>query len=204
MFTRLHILSLLVVMETFLILSLTPDKSDFIVNLPLVETVEQYVVSNNTDQTLTEKDYYAYGKVENVAKSIAKKYRNISQTEALRVVNIVYKEAPKHGLKPELVLGVIATESSFRRSSESGANAKGYMQVIPYWHQDKIKGRDIWNTQVNIEVGTAYLAECINKRGSYSGGLACYNGAVTPSKAEEYNVSVTMNTREMSKLTVSL
>lgn len=204
MFTRLHVLALLVVAEMFLILSLTPDKSEFIVELPIVETIDSYMVSNNLDTTLTEEDFHAYGKAENIAKSIAKQYRNITPSEALRVVNTVYKEAPKHGLKPELVLGVIATESSFRNTALSGANAQGYMQVIPYWHQDKIKGRDIWNTQVNIEVGTAYLAECINKRGSYSGGLACYNGAVTPSKADEYTNSVTVNTRLMGKLLVSL
>lgn len=153
---------------------------------------------------LAEQEYLEFVRLEKLARNISRKYRHISHPEALRVVNIASREAKLNDLDVDFVLGVIATESSFNRLAISHVGAKGYMQVIPKWHQNRINGRDIYDTEVNIQVGVAYLRECIDRRGGIRGGLACYNGAVTPSKVDEYNTSVTRNTIQINSMVASL
>ncbi|MEN9313876.1 MAG: hypothetical protein RIS35_269, partial [Pseudomonadota bacterium] len=48
-------------------------------------------------------------------------------------LNAVRYEAIRAGLDPHLVLGLIEVESYFRRYAVSGAGARGYMQVMPFW-----------------------------------------------------------------------
>ena len=45
----------------------------------------------------------------------------------------VHYEATRAGLDPQLVLGVIQHESNFRKYAISSADARGYMQVMPFW-----------------------------------------------------------------------
>ncbi len=45
----------------------------------------------------------------------------------------VHYEATRAGLDPQLVLGVIQYESNFRKYAISSADARGYMQVMPFW-----------------------------------------------------------------------
>ena len=45
----------------------------------------------------------------------------------------VHYEAMRAGLDPQLVLGVIHHESGFRKYAVSVADARGYMQVMPFW-----------------------------------------------------------------------
>lgn len=192
-----HIHYIAIVMLSMLVL-ITYDipflmKESTIVNLDVeyIESEKLYV--NNTDFGVSEEEYWLGLHMKEVAKRIQKTYSNTDYPEVLRVVQLVYEHAPRNGLSPDLVLAIIATESSFNKGAQSGAGAKGYMQIIPHWHQDKLKGRSVWDTAVNIEVGTAYLAECIETRGSLRGGLARYNGAISPDKVEAYNNSVGTN-----------
>jgi soluble lytic murein transglycosylase-like protein len=45
----------------------------------------------------------------------------------------VHYEASRAGLDPQLVLSVIQVESNFRKYAISRADARGYMQVMPFW-----------------------------------------------------------------------
>src|SRR5262249_10353945 len=45
----------------------------------------------------------------------------------------VQYEATRAGLDPQLVLGLIQLESNFRKYAVSVADARGYMQVMPFW-----------------------------------------------------------------------
>src|SRR3546814_4018603 len=68
------------------------------------------------------------------------------------------------------------------------------MQVMTRVHQDKFdKLGDGMNNPLdpiaNIRVGTTILRDCIDRRGSVDGGLACYVGATGPSdggRSEEH------------------
>lgn len=118
-------------------------------------------------------------------KSVMDLYPAIPEQEARKVVGLVNYYSQELNIKPTVALAMIGTESSFKRTARSPTGA-GYTQVYPRYHQDKIKNRDIFKTQVNIEVGMKILSDCKERRGSYQKTLACYNGAISKEKARIY------------------
>lgn len=121
-----------------------------------------------------------------LANTIKKIYRRPSLFEIKRVVYSVAKHAKRNNIDPKLAIAIIATESGFNRHAVSSEGASGYAQVIPKYHRKFIKGRDIFDTEVNIEVGMKILSECIHKYKSTYLGLACYNGTNDIEKIEHY------------------
>lgn len=80
----------------------------------------------------------------------------------------VLASARKYQIKPELIYGIIETESSFNPYAVSHANAYGLMQVVPSTAgadvYQKVKNKQgqpskqqLFNPAFNIDVGTAYL-----------------------------------------------
>ncbi|MYN13189.1 transglycosylase SLT domain-containing protein [Pusillimonas sp. TS35] len=116
---------------------------------------------------------------------ISRKFR-IAGTVAGALVNTVFVVARERGLDPQLVLAVIAIESRYNPYAESHVGAQGLMQVMPKVHKDKFEAFTdgqiaALNPIANIRVGTQILYDCIRRRGSVEGGLACYVGATGPS-----------------------
>jgi hypothetical protein len=115
---------------------------------------------------------------------LARKYR-ISPSVAGALVRIVFPVARDLKLDPQLMLAVIAIESRYNPFVESSVGAQGLMQVMGTVHSDKLRrygGQPaIFDPVVNIRVGGQILADCIRRRGSVQGGLACYVGASGPS-----------------------
>lgn len=115
---------------------------------------------------------------------LARKYR-IAEGVAGALVNTVFVVANERGLDPQLVLAVIAIESRYNPFAESHVGAQGLMQVMTSVHKAKF---DVFENGVtaainpiaNIWVGTQILRNCIERRGSVRGGLACYVGATGP------------------------
>lgn len=69
---------------------------------------------------------------------------------------MIYREAKRNNLRPELVAAVVQAESRFRPTARSGAGAVGLMQLVPRtgrW----MGARDLTNPQQNIAAGTKYL-----------------------------------------------
>lgn len=93
-------------------------------------------------------------------------------------------EASRHGLDPYTVAGLIRQESVFDPKVRSRANALGLMQLLPSTGQlvarkqgvGKITNEQLFNPQLNIKLGTAYLAEMLNKFGKIEYAAAAYNG----------------------------
>lgn len=202
MLIRFYWITLICICQYFLITTDFDLAPSYEIALVPIQTEPSESVGH--DDGLTEQDYLELVKLERVARSISRKYRHIDYREAMRVVSIADREAKKHNFSLDFVLGVIATESSFNRKAQSHVGAKGYMQIIPRWHQNRIRGRDIYNTEVNIEVGVAFLRECIDRRGSRRSGLACYNGATTVSNIDAYNNSVAKNATHINNIVASL
>ncbi|MDG2170741.1 MAG: lytic transglycosylase domain-containing protein [Opitutales bacterium] len=107
-------------------------------------------------------------------------YRNYTVPTEL-VWKKVRQEAAVYDLEPEFVFAIVFAESSYRpRARNTGGN--GIMQVSPgTWGDMSNQPYDmVWDWQVNIEVGTAYLGWCKDylerkKRFSYPLLAACYN-----------------------------
>jgi soluble lytic murein transglycosylase-like protein len=98
-----------------------------------------------------------------------------------RMVEAAYRAASEAGLDPLLVLAVISIESRFNPIAESVMGAKGLMQIIPKYHEAKLKalgGEEVlWDPESNIALGTHILQEYIYRTGTLEAGLQFYNGA---------------------------
>ncbi|HEU0231302.1 MAG TPA: lytic transglycosylase domain-containing protein [Burkholderiaceae bacterium] len=115
---------------------------------------------------------------------IARKYKIASSVAGVLVKTAFQVGRQKH-LDPQLLLAVIAIESGYNPYAESHVGAQGLMQVMTQVHIDKFDrfgegAAAALNPIANIRVGAQILDECIKRRGSVSGGLACYVGATGP------------------------
>lgn len=89
--------------------------------------------------------------------------------------SLIYHEAKKHDLKPELVAAVVEAESQFKPTARSGPGAVGLMQLMP--RTGKWMGaRDLTNPKQNVAAGTKYL-KYLEKRfdGNETKMIAAYN-----------------------------
>lgn len=89
--------------------------------------------------------------------------------------SIIYKEAKKNNVRPELVAAVVQAESQFKPTARSGAGAVGLMQLVPRtgrW----MGARDLTNPQQNVAAGAKYL-KYLNERfdGNETKVIAAYN-----------------------------
>ena len=89
--------------------------------------------------------------------------------------SLIYKEAKKNNLKPELVAAVVEAESRFKPTARSGAGAVGLMQLVPKtgrW----MGARDLTNPAQNVAAGAKYL-KYLNERfdGNQTKVIAAYN-----------------------------
>ncbi len=96
-----------------------------------------------------------------------------------KFVTIAFAESANQRVDPLLTLAVIATESRFEFMAESHAGAKGLMQIIPFWHRDKIAVAQVFDPVTNIKAGTKILHEYTAKhRGNLNKALLSYNGSL--------------------------
>jgi len=89
--------------------------------------------------------------------------------------SIIYREALRNNLSPELVAAIVESESDFRVRLVSHKNAQGLMQVIP--STGRLMGADdLFNPAENIAAGTKYLRYLFDRFGDDQRlALAAYN-----------------------------
>jgi soluble lytic murein transglycosylase-like protein len=92
----------------------------------------------------------------------------------------LWYEATRAGLEPAMVLGLVQVESAFRKYAVSGAGARGYMQVMPFWTRvigDGDPGK-LFNMQTNLRYGCSILRMYIDMEGgNLYLALGRYNGS---------------------------
>jgi len=87
---------------------------------------------------------------------------------------IIFREARRNNLPPELVAAMVHTESDFRPKLVSHKSAQGLMQIVP--DTARILGiRDPFDPQQNIAAGTKYLRYLMNRYKNETMALAAYN-----------------------------
>lgn len=115
-----------------------------------------------------------------LAAHLSQRYR-IAPDAAELAVRAAHVASERAGTDPLLVLAVIAVESSFNPVAESVAGAKGLMQVVPRYHEDKLEEHGgsgtVLDPTINILVGTRILEQYIRGAGNLEAGLQRYNGA---------------------------
>ena len=92
----------------------------------------------------------------------------------------VHYESIRAGLDPQLVLGVIHHESGFKKYAVSHADARGYMQVMPFWTR-VIGGveHNLFHLRTNLRYGCVILRHYLDREnGDLFRALGRYNGSL--------------------------
>jgi len=87
---------------------------------------------------------------------------------------IIYREAMKNDLAPELVAAVVESESDFRAHLVSSKDARGLMQIVPETAR-LMNCSDPFDPHANVAAGTRYLRYLVNRFGNERLALAAYN-----------------------------
>jgi soluble lytic murein transglycosylase-like protein len=91
---------------------------------------------------------------------------------------IIHAASERYRLPPALIAGVIKCESNWKAAAVSKAGARGLMQILPRTARSEfqIDPEDLWDPNVNIDVGAAYLRILANKyKGDSATTVAAYN-----------------------------
>jgi len=111
---------------------------------------------------------------------LSRKYK-VALGAAEQFVEVAHDAGDRLDMDPLLILAVMAVESRFNPVAESVMGAKGLMQVIPKFHQDKIDevgGDDsVLDPMTNVLVGTRILKDAMRRGGGLMRGLQLYAGA---------------------------
>jgi soluble lytic murein transglycosylase len=104
--------------------------------------------------------------------------------DPVQMADLILRKSALHKLDPFLVLGMIKTESDFNSLAVSNKGALGLMQiqpdtadhVVPYGDfQDEKAERLLTDNEVNISIGTMYMAKLIRRFGKLELALEAYN-----------------------------
>jgi len=98
----------------------------------------------------------------------------------VELIETVYYEAKRAGLEPSLVLGLVQVESGFRKYAISSADARGLMQVMPFWVRTigDSDVRKLFHLQSNLRYGCTILRHYLDREnGDLFLALGRYNGS---------------------------
>ena len=108
-----------------------------------------------------------------------KRHKAEHQTR-IEFLETAWYESRRAGLETALVLGLIQVESGFRKYVVSSAEARGYMQVMPFWARligDGNASR-LFHMQTNLRFGCVILRHYLDvERGDLFMALGRYNGS---------------------------
>lgn len=92
--------------------------------------------------------------------------------------SIIYREARRNDLPPELVAAMVHTESDFRPRLVSNKSAQGLMQIVP--ETARVLGiANPFDPEQNIAAGTKYFSYLLRRFGDERIALAAYNAGPT-------------------------
>ncbi len=114
-----------------------------------------------------------------VAEVVHRQYL-IASEAAREFTHLAWMSGRRAGIDPLLLIAVMAVESRFNPIAESPMGAKGLMQVIPQYHEDKLAklaSGNVLDPTVNVELGARILRDYLDRSGSVEAALQWYNGA---------------------------
>lgn len=91
----------------------------------------------------------------------------------------IYDAATRHDIEPDVAYGLVFVESTFRERAVSHVGARGLSQVMPRtarWMDPTVSAQDLFDPEVNLELGFRYLRKMIDKYdGDVVKALTAYN-----------------------------
>ena len=107
-------------------------------------------------------------------------HRVATDRERTELLATTHYESLRAGLDPQMVLAVMYHESGFKKYAFSSAQARGYMQVMPFWvKQIGSPDQNLFNLRTNLRYGTVILRHYLDiENGDYYRALGRYNGSL--------------------------
>lgn len=103
------------------------------------------------------------------------KAENVSSSQNASIMDMIKEASQKYKVPETLIQSVIKQESAFNPFAVSKAGAQGLMQLMPETAKE-LGVKDVFNPKENINGGTKYLRELLNKfDGNVPLSLAAYN-----------------------------
>ena len=138
------------------------------------ENLKNSLVSNVTENNSTENNM-----ILKAFSDIIVREGHISPEMANNYAKWIFDSAYEQKVDPVLVLSIIDVESSFNYQAMSNSNAIGLMQVIYYWHKEKIANKaDLYDPKINIKTGTRIIREYLDRSNNEVEALLRYNGSL--------------------------
>ncbi|NVK22746.1 MAG: transglycosylase SLT domain-containing protein [Kangiellaceae bacterium] len=136
-------------------------------------------------KSLMESEHYFVDKYEaevwlkDMSGRLAKRAKHISEKERLTILKLVHKYANAADINPQLVLAVMEVESNFDRFAISVADARGLMQIMPFWKKEIGHPEDsLFDMETNIKYGCYILKLYLEKeKYNLTYALGRYNGS---------------------------
>ncbi len=130
-----------------------------------------------------EEEATLYEEAERLGIVAAVEASRLPERQQRRLAMAIVREARRNKVDPMLVVAVIRCESSFNNYAVSHVGAMGLMQVMPdtgNYLADKAgfklqRHTNLFDSELNVELGTAYLADLIQRFGSPERALVAYN-----------------------------
>lgn len=121
--------------------------------------------------------------VAEIEERLSRHMTGLAPFEVRRVAVAVVEESARNRIDPRLVLAVMHTESGFYNFARSPVGALGLMQIMPATGEMLARDAglawsgpdDLFAPEINVRLGTRYLAELRARYGSWKGALAAYN-----------------------------
>ncbi|MHC9511145.1 transglycosylase SLT domain-containing protein [Kangiella sp. M94] len=110
---------------------------------------------------------------------LARRAPHIPEDERLKILTLVHRYANTSGVDPQLVLAIMEVESNFDRYALSVANARGLMQIMPFWKDEIGHSEDsLFDMETNVRYGCYILKLYLDmEKGNLTYALGRYNGS---------------------------
>lgn len=117
-----------------------------------------------------------------LSRHIQRKYK-LPEHKANHIVREAIDNGKRHQVEPELILAIIAVESTFKERAVSRVGARGLMQVMPGAHTRTVGeiggSHELFDPAKNIHVGSWILVKYLDDHsGNLRRALLGYNGSL--------------------------
>lgn len=121
-------------------------------------------------------------KIARLSGHIQRKYQ-VPDGKARQIVAEAIRNGRTHQVDPELILAIIAVESTFKERAVSREGARGLMQVMPGAHRHKMQdiggAHALFDPAKNIHTGSLILVKYLDTHsGNLRRALLSYNGSL--------------------------
>ena len=156
-------------------------------NSPEMMELRAKLVAKEAHLARLEEEAALYTEAEALGVAAAVQASQLPERQQRRLAMAIVREARRNNLDPMLVVALIRCESSFNNYAVSHVGAMGLMQVMPdtgIYLADKAgfklqRHTNLFDSELNVELGTAYLADLIGRFGSVEKALVAYNAGPT-------------------------